>query len=165
MSPEQGIAQLQRRFKSVLLRVPLLVGNEAVNFSLDAFRNQGWLGNTFQLWPRRKVSWGKIKRNGRNTLINTGRLRRSIRIISLSKEAVVIGSDVKYARAHNEGLQLGVIQSVKAFTRRNGVAVKQHTRRINMKIPRRQFMGNSPYLNQRIKRTVSVAFMRELNVR
>lgn len=163
MTPEQGIAQLQRQYKSVLLRLPLLVGNEAVNFTLDNFRLQGFMGATFQSWRPRKVSWQKNKRPGRNLLIDGGRLRRSIRIVAMSLDYVAIGTDVKYARAHNEGVNgLGVIQTVKGFSRKNGSKVSAHTRRIVMRIPKRQFMGDSPYLQQRIKRVVSFAFMKEI---
>jgi phage gpG-like protein len=163
MTPEQGIAQLQRQFKSVWQRVPLLAGNEAVNFTLDNFRLQGFMGATFQSWRPRKVSWQKNKRPGRNLLIDGGRLRRSIRIVSMSFDYVSIGTDVKYARAHNEGVNgLGVIQTVKGFDRKNGSKVSAHTRRIVMRIPKRQYMGDSPYLQQRIKRVVSYAFMKEI---
>lgn len=163
MTPEQGIALLQRQFKSVWLRVPLLVGNEAVNFTLDNFRLQGFLGATFYKWRPRKVSWQKNKRPGRNLLIDRVRLKRSIRIVELSFDYVAIGSDVKYARAHNEGVNgLGLIQTVKGFDRKNGSKVSAHTRRIVMRIPKRQFMGDSPYLQQRLRRVVSYAFMKEI---
>jgi phage gpG-like protein len=185
MTPEQGIAQLQKQFKSVWLRVPILVGNEAVNFTLDNFRLQGFMGATFQSWRPRKVSWKKDKRTGRNLLIDSGRLRRSIRIVSLTTDYVSIGTDVKYAKAHNEGVNaLGVIQTVKGFKRNRTyidevsapgarkaryettiigqMQVKSHTRRIVMRIPKRQFMGDSPYLQQRLRRVVSYAFMKEI---
>ncbi|NOS92456.1 MAG: hypothetical protein HOP30_11075 [Cyclobacteriaceae bacterium] len=185
MTPEQGIAQLQQQFKSVMIRVPLLVGNEAVNFALDNFRMQGFQGATFQPWAKRKVSWVKSKRSGRNLLVDTARLRRSIRITAMTMDYVSIGSDVKYARAHNEGVNgLGVIQTVRGFKRNKTYLdevsaprarkakyeksivgqsqVSAHTRRIVMRIPKRQFIGNSPYLDQRIKRVVTAAFMKEI---
>jgi phage gpG-like protein len=169
MNPEQGISQLQRQFKSVLLRVPLLVGNEAVNFALDNFKMQGFQGATFQPWIKRKVSWVKNKRAGRNLLIDSGRLRRTIRITQMTTNYVAIGTDVKYAKAHNEGVNgLGVIQTVKGFSRKSSLSsgevtrVRPHTRRINMRIPKRQYLGDSPYLQQRLKRVVSYAFIKEM---
>jgi phage gpG-like protein len=162
MTPEEGIAILAKRFKGVWLRVPLLVGNEAINFTLDNFRRQGFLGSTFQPWATRKTGWKKDKRKGRAILTDTSRLKRSIRITKLSADEVAYGTDVKYAQAHNEGLKLGIIQSVKSFTRKSGAEVKAHTRRIDQRIPKRQFMGNSPYLNARITRVVSAAFLKEL---
>jgi phage gpG-like protein len=186
MTPEEGIRILQNRFKSVWARLPVLVGNVAVNFTLDNFRRQGFLGNTLERWPARKQGWRKDKRPNRSLLINTGRLRRSIRILRVSPSAVVIGSDVKYAKAHNEGLRIGLIQTVKSHKRsinyhdevsapgarspKFGVTkvgestVKSHTRRIDQNIPRRRFMGNSPYLNASIKRTVSAEFLKAMKI-
>ena len=163
MTPEEGIKLLTKQVRGALLRAPLLAGNEAVNFTLDNFKRQGFLGNTFEPWKTRKVGWVKDKRKGRAVLVDTGRLRRSIRITKLNQDSVTIGSDVKYARAHNEGASIGVIQSVRGFTRKNGQSVKAHTRRINVRIPKRQFIGNSPYLNARIKRVISAAFLKEIN--
>jgi len=162
MEVEQGIRLLQQRYKSVMLRIPVIIGNTAVNFTLDNFRRQGFLGNTFERWQNRKQGWKNDKRKGRPILIGTGRLRRSVRIVRISQDGVLIGTDVPYAKAHNEGLKIGEIQTVKGFTRRNGSEVKAHTRRINQNIPRRRYMGNSPYLNALLKRNVSAEFIKEL---
>ena len=162
MTPEQGIQQLMNKYRVAVLRVPLLAGNEAVNFTLDNFKMQGFLGATFQPWTTRKGGWKRDKRKGRALLIDTGRLRRSIRITRITADSVAIGSNVKYAQAHNQGASIGVIQSVKSFSRSNGSSVKAHTRRVNIKIPRRQFIGNSPYLNARISRVITATFLKEL---
>ncbi len=181
---------LERNFQSVYLRLPPLVGNEAVNFTLDNFKRQGFLGDSFQPWARRKDpnKWGQHPpRNSRPVLMDTGALRRSIRMISHNGDTVVIGSDMPYAQAHNEGVRLGEIQSVKAFSRKltklgvvdkkelktrskikfgrlhvGDVEVKPFTRRINQNIPKRQFMGDSPYLRASISRIVAAEILRAL---
>lgn len=181
---------LQQRFKSVLIRLPLIVGNEVRNFSLDNFRRQAWLGDTLQPWPmRKKVSkWGKATaRPKRALLVDKGRLRRSIRVIQANWELVSVGTDVPYARAHNDGMRLGVIQQVKAHQRtltKNGIkkvktlktrskitwgrvatgstTVKAHRRRIDQRIPMRRFLGNSPYLTARLRRVCQAEFMKAL---
>ncbi len=166
-----------------------MLGNEAVNFFTNSFRQQGWLGNSFQKWPSRKASkWGKVdKRKGRALLVDSGRLRRSIRIVSNSRGIVRIGTDVPYAKAHNEGMRLGLIQTVRGHKRRltklgitkkktlktrtkiefgrvdNGfTVVKMHKRRIDQRIPQRQFMGNSPYLTAKLKRILQAELMKGL---
>lgn len=164
MEPEQAFRILERKFRKTMTRMPIIVGNEAVNFTLDNFMRQGFLGNTFQRWLSRKQGWKKDNRSRRNVLINTGRLRRSIRIVRTTTNMVVIGSDVPYARAHNEGSRLGVIQEVRSFTRKNGSEVKAHTRKVNQNLPRRQFIGNSPYLNTRIKRVAAAAIMKDFKL-
>jgi phage gpG-like protein len=162
MDVSQQILQLDAQFKRATARLPLVMGNEAVNFTLDNFRLQGFMGNTFQRWVSRKQGWKKDRRSNRAILIDKGRLRRSIRITSLSAAHVAIGTDVKYARAHNEGLRIGLIQTVKGFTRRNGSSVSAHTRRIDQRIPKRQFMGDSPYLRARLKRVATLEYMKEI---
>jgi phage gpG-like protein len=162
MNPEDQIRALQKRFKSVLGRMPRILGNEVVNFTLDNFQRQGFLGNSFEPWAKRKEGWGKDNRKGRAVLTNTGRLRRSVRIVQATQDMVVIGTDVPYAKAHNEGLRIGLIQTVKSFTRKSGVEVKAHTRRVNQNIPRRKFMGKSPYLEARLKRVTTAELMKEL---
>lgn len=184
MEPAQGIEQLRQQFRGAYLRLPIILGNEAVNFTLDNFRLQGFMGASFQRWlPVKQNSWGKKKR-GNSILISSGRLRRSIRIVQLNADMVSIGSDVKYARAHNEGLRMGFIQQVKGHERKiTGIGtvhsiatkrtrkvkvqvgsqnVKAHTRRVDMRIPPRPFMGNSPYLNARLKRAGTALFLREI---
>lgn len=145
-----------------MLRLPVIVGNEAVNFVLDNFRLQGFQGNSFEPWAKRKRGWKKDNRSNRNILIDKGRLRRSWRVTKTGPDYVSIGSDVPYAQAHNEGLRVGQIQSVKGFTRRDGTTVSAHARRINQNIPRRRMIGNSPYLNMRLKRVASAQFLKEI---
>jgi phage gpG-like protein len=161
MTPEQGIKLIEQQFRSVTTRLPIIVGNEAVNFTLDNFKRQGFLGATFQPWMKRKVMRKGSNNNGA-ILIHIGRLRRGNRILFVQKDAVMIGNDVPYAKAHNEGLRIGLIESVKGFTRKSGVEVKAHTRKVNMDMPKRQFMGNSPYLNMRIKRVAVAAYVKEI---
>lgn len=167
------LRQIEQRFKKVMLYAPVMLGNDAVNFFKDSFKRQGWLGNSFQPWkPRKTVTkWGKTPRNkGRATLVDTGRLRRSIRLVKASNLMAVIGTDVPYARAHNEGVRLGEIQQVKAherFTYKKQRLVKPskviaHYRRINQNIPQRQFMGQSQYLTKQLQRRLTAELMKSL---
>ena len=158
------------KVKAALKTLPVLAGNEVVNFSKEAFRKQGWLGVTFQPWRPRKAShWGKAtpRNKGRAILMDKGRLRRSIRVVSATADMVTVGTDVPYAKAHNNGLRLGVIQQVKSFSRKGKggkvQTVKAHTRRVNMQMPQRQFLGDSPYQTKRIERVIALTIMKALN--
>lgn len=85
----------------MLITLPLTVGDIAVQFYKVRFRAEGWYDAGFIKWQARSP---KAKRNkGRAILTNTGRLRRSIHIAKLTSSSVTIGTDVPYARAHNEG--------------------------------------------------------------
>lgn len=181
MAKSFNLSRTEAHFKRVLMYAPGMLGNEAVNFFTNSFRLQGWLGNRLQPWRKRR---SRI-RAGRAILVKSGRLRRGIRIVSISQGVVRIGNDVPYAKAHNEGYR-GVV-SVKAHsrgrytktkvgtgtytprgkertktvtTRTGQIAVKAHTRRINL--PRRQFMGNSPYLTAQLKRRLQAELIKGL---
>lgn len=182
MEPEQVINQFIKQAQQATNSLPVVLGNTALNFALDNFRNQGFLNHTLQRWPNRKPTWKKDTRPGRNLLIDTGRLRRAGRIVYLTPESVTLGWDVPYAKAHNDGLRIGLIQTVKAHTRgkfyhdevsapgarkakytatRVGdTSVNAHTRRINQNIPRRQFIGDSPYLRTKMVREGTAHFMK-----
>lgn len=161
-------------------RLPIIVANEAVNFALDNFSRQAWMGDSIEPWRKRKnpTKWGKApERNGRAILVDKARLKRGMRVQRATWNDIVIGNDAPYAVAHNEGLRAGMIQRVKQHTRKvtkvgivktvqrkksTGIqygrvqsrtaTVSAHTRRINQNIPRRRFIGDSPYLRQRINR-------------
>ena len=178
-----NLNQVETHFKEVLQYVPGMLGNDAVNFFLDRFKQQGWLGNSLDPWVKRRNNKGR--NSGRAILVDTGRLRRSIRIVSVSTGIVTIGTDVPYARAHNEGFR-GIV-NVRAHTRNrftkeklgSGKFTKKgkermktvqrisgssnviaHTRKVN--IPRRQFMGESPYLTKLLQRRLQAELMKGL---
>ncbi len=180
------LKETQARLRSVMLRLPLLVGNEALNFVLDNFKKQGFLGASFQPWRKRRDpnKWGQSdKRSGRALLIDSGRLRRSWRVVQMSLDRVSIGTDVPYAKAHNDGFRGTVKQDVKAFTRKKNykdetsapgarkqlftkthtgnVNVSAFTRTIRQNTPVRKMVGESPYLTARVRRVVNVEVMKE----
>jgi len=122
---------------------------------------------------------------GRALLVQSGRLRRSIRITRIVGLTAYMGSDVPYTKAHNEGLK-GIIQ-VKAYTRNlfrsekigtgkytktgkirmrtvqrlsGSVQVKVHTKRMNL--PRRQFMGYRPVLEKQLQRRLKAELLKGL---
>jgi phage gpG-like protein len=178
-----NLTEMEVHFKQVLQVAPGMLGNVAVNFFLDRFKAQNWIGNTTEPWKQRKANKGRNQ--GRAILVQSGRLRRSIRITKISELTAVIGSDVPYAKAHNEGFR-GTV-NVKAYTRhkygkeKTGTGkftksgkertktvqritgsgqVKAHTRKMNL--PRRQFMGSSPVLENQLKRKLLAELLKGL---
>lgn len=152
--------------------LPKLVGSEVRNFALDSFKRQGFLGDTFEPWKRRKSKKGA----GRAILVKTGRLRRGWRVQQANWNAVIIANDVPYAKAHNDGFfrkevtvkehQRNTFSRSKVGTGRftktgkermktvqsisGSVKVRQHKRR--MSIPRRRMIGKSQYLMRHLQR-------------
>lgn len=170
--------RLQAKFTRSLGTLPTVLGNEAVNWTKDNFRRQGYPGNGFQVWRARSA---KAKRNsGRAILIDSGRLSRSPRIINTGPLRVEFGTDVPYAKAHNQGVntvvtvksyQRNKFGTVRLATGKTGVfrtkkdivgrgTVKSHQRRMNL--PRRQFIGASPVLASILRRKAIIHIGREL---
>ncbi len=156
------------RVSKAVNKLPARAATEAVNFSKERFRAQNWIDNSTQPWEKRKVVKNESNRkSGRATLVDTGRLRRSIRKVRVSKTSAIIGTDVPYAEAHNDGYRGRVKQRVRAHTRttiHGKVNVKTHSRVINLNLPRRRFIGNSAQLEKQITRMMTLEIRRAINV-
>ena len=127
--------------------MPARVGTCAVNFSKQRFVQQNWHDTTPEPWkPRSRTRRGGERRQSGAILVDSGRLKRSIRVVSADSNRVIIGTDVPYAEIHNEGLDGEV--SVRKHSRRSRKGrlhiVKAHKRRVHM--PQRRFLGESQAL-------------------
>ena len=127
--------------------MPARVGTCAVNFSKQRFVQQNWHDTTLEPWkPRSRTRRGGERRQSGAILVDSGRLKRSIRVVSADSNRVIIGTDVPYAEIHNEGLDGEV--SVRKHSRRSRKGrlhiVKAHKRRVHM--PQRRFLGESQAL-------------------
>lgn len=149
----------------------------AVRFSKDRFRDQAWLDSSKKPWPSREKMRKGGKRKSQTLLVNTSRLKNSIRRVKVSQSEVVIGTDVTYAEIHNNGGKITAVANVKSFTKkahtrkahtrtRKGIVeavnaqtvqshtVKAHRRKMNLTIKQRQFIGNSVTLSRDIENLI-----------
>lgn len=162
-----------------------LLANEMKNFAWDNFKRQGFPGDSFEPWKKRKTIYKT--RNDSPLLIRSGRGRLSIRVIRADEEMIGIGSDLPYMKAHNEGFRgtVNVAQYIRnnyskekvgtglysiktrkermktVQTVKGVVTVKAHTMRMN--IPKRQFIGKSQYLLARLKRVYVAQILKAFN--
>ena len=174
--PVSGIAAQQAKLaalrKALLNTVPQRLGNDARRFFLTSFRVQGWHDRTVQAWPKLKAprtnSKGKVLEN--RILKGRGLLMNSIRVLRAEWNSIIVvagGPHVPYAKIHNEGGKISGTASVRAFDRRAHMAktstgrrmrkeakVRAFTRRMNITMPKRQFMGASHELEQIMKKTI-----------
>lgn len=170
-STEEALRKIQEKVAATLRELPPVIGEAAVNFTLDNFERQAWLGDNTEPWQKRKnpTKWGKRDETDRAILVKTAKLKRSIRISRIVDNAVYIqagGTDVPYARVHNEGFRGEVKQQVKPHTRKmkdgKTVGVSEFERTIQQNIPKRKFIGHeseSPYLRAKIRRE-TLAYIR-----
>ena len=121
-----------------------IIAEEATEYFKERFTEKEWDGTP---WPPAKSP----KRSG-SLLVRSSALLNSIRPTEVTKDRVVItagNQKVTYAQVHNEGFSGKV--NVDAFTRNvkgKTQQVRAHTR--NTTIPKRQYMGETEELDERI---------------
>lgn len=184
MKNKVNISPFTRRLDAVLAaykKLPTEIATVAVNFSKDRFRDQAWLDTSKEKWAKLKAPRSRKGRKSQTILVDTGRLKRSIRKVKVTQNQIIIGTDVPYAEVHNEGGEIkktvtvkshqvkshrrrahtrsrdGTTEKIKAQTVKSFV-VKSHARKMNTKIPARRFMGNSDKLSRRIVTLATVRF-------
>lgn len=187
MSVDTDLSKFLRKMDAiskVYSSLPTEIATVAVNFSKERFREQSWLDSTKENWEKRKVA-RKGKKKSQTLLVDTGRLKRSIRKIYADERKIIIGTDVPYAQIQNDGGTINKnvtvrahavrAHSVKSYSRtrkgRNETVkmhtvkthtVNSHSRHMNTKIPSRRFIGNSYTLNKRINLLIMARFAKAL---
>jgi len=109
-------AQKFRSKKQVLLE--RMANNAVYEFKVVAFDRRGLDGNR---WVPNKED------SGHQQLVNTGRMRQSIKILRRTSDSRFVGSDVPYAEYHNQGAK---------------------------HLPQRKFIGNSKELEEKNRKLV-----------
>lgn len=164
---------LQQVIRNILKDIKVELGDE---FDRN-FERQGFFS---EKWQRRKSP----TRPGGAILLDTGKLRRSIKSSSTS-DSIVFSSDLPYASIHNEGGEIKVTRKMKAYfwhkyyeatgsfgRKKNGEARKdKRTVQLSteagfwkllalmkegssIKIPKRQFLGASPEVEQAVREII-----------
>lgn len=153
--PKDILAEWQREVR----KIPSQVGTIAVNFFKDNIEKQGFQGdNGLEKWPERQAD---AARNDRPLLVDTGELKASIKKqVSGSQVKVrVTGGAEKYADIHNTGgvTHPKVTAKSKAFfwamykaTGQKRFKAMALSTQLTVKIPKRQYIGDSKKLNERI---------------
>lgn len=137
MANQFGTDRILRNMQLLKNDIPTVLANQAQNYFTNSWRQQGWDGQPWET-PKRRITgtpeWKYPKKRGlarrtRATLVQTGKLRRavsnSIRRATFEKIQLVVA--IPYAAAHNEGTD---------------------------KIPKREFMGDSPLLRKKQLQTI-----------
>lgn len=167
MANKFNLRGLEQKARASFEASLILIGNEARNHFKQSFINQGFEDKSVEKWQPRKVE-DKSKKGNRAILVKSGHLRNSIRLETINKAnlSVRIATRLPYAQIHNsggvinKGVRTGQIyfrikkDGTSRFAKKRNSNFQQkavfdsHT--INM--PKRQYIGNSFVLNQKIKR-------------
>jgi hypothetical protein len=130
----------QKKFKANQQRNFKKAGLMAVRHFRESFRNEGFTDNGLEKWTevnRRKpetkaYKYAKPAARTRGILRGKGILANSVKVISTSPTQIVVGvQGLKYAARHNDGLD---------------------------GMPKRQFIGNSKVLEQKIDKLMLQAW-------
>jgi hypothetical protein len=149
-----SLPQLQRDIANTVIAV------EAENQWAQNFRQGGFIDTAFTPWKPRKADttdgWESRTTDPNYTpnhalLVKTSTLKGHALKGRVIDHSVEFSFPLPYEKIHNEGGIITGTCTVKGYTRKNGVAVKEHTRTLNITIPKRQFIGESHQLNQRIQ--------------
>ncbi len=121
------------RIQRLLGRLPRDVGNEALLFFLNQFKKEETPEG--KSWPQRKADGEGVRSSRRALLVKSGRLRKSIRLTKVISNSVTIGTNVSFAKYHNEGTE---------------------------RMPQRKFIGKSSALSRRLQRMIKAKILMEL---
>lgn len=164
-------AKLGRIAKALVSTAPKRIAADAERHFKDSFRNQGFTDRVLVKWrPLRKPRTSKGKVLQGRILKGRGLLANSVRVAQAdwnSIQVVAGGQHVRYAKIHNEGgwirrqvtRRAHTRQAHAANTRRGRIMrkeahVRRHQARMNLYMPKRQFMGDSYMLRQTMLQTV-----------
>jgi len=131
--------------------IPRIAGNLGVRHFKDSFTKQGWDDEgSIDKWPARKST-----KRTHALLVKSGALRRSIRIVRVTRRSVIISSELIYAEVHNSGSSSAGGRSRGGSGRRQGRRPRtKRTGGRGQNIPRRQFMGESRNLERQINKNI-----------
>lgn len=149
----------QKMFDKLKKKLPRQVSVMALNHFKKSFRKQGFMDQSFQAWEPRKGN----TREGGAVLVQTGHLRDSTVIDSADMRQISIVNNAPYAAIHNEGgiVRIPVTDKMRKYfwymhkaTGRPkwkwmALTKKDH---FLFRMPKRQFMGESQNLMDRIDR-------------
>lgn len=142
--------------KQLIVDAKTIAEVEMINFVMGNFEKQGFLDSSLQPWQERSID-----DPGRAVLTKSGSLRDSVKLISSSTKRIIIGSDSKYAKIHNEGgiVNIPVTAKMRNFFwykyketgngKYKAMALTKKTH-FSFTLPKRQFIGNSVTFNRDI---------------
>ena len=167
----QGFKNLEGvRKKTFIMSFKKCLNNIAKDIAINAldefdknFDKGGFFGTKWKESKRVRGHNSKYKKK-RQTLTQTGALRRSLRKRVSGNKITIFADGIKYAKIHNEGGSINKKVSVPGFKRKGfsrtvkgkrqkvkAHDVKSHSRKMNLKMPKRQFIGNHPKLSKQIE--------------
>lgn len=172
----EELSRMCTKIEHAISRIPQKAAVISVNFTKERFVKKNWVDTI-------ETPWKKTKKLKGSTLLKSGRLKRSIRKIHVGADYVIIGTDVPYARIHNDGGTIEGTEQVrshqrrahkrKAHTRSNkrikaGIVrahtVKSYKRTFKRTYIQRRFIGQSQYLTNQLSDMIQTEIRKAIQV-
>lgn len=145
--------------KSVLKQLPHDVANKALSHFKGSFLKEGFSDYGFIAWPRRKDDMGH------KLLRRTDSLMQDLKIRSQTMQRIEISTHIHYAGMHNAGGRINLLVTRKMrrffwamYYKSNDEKWKAMAltkkKRLSIRIPQRQFIGESHILNTNIDKLI-----------
>jgi phage gpG-like protein len=156
--------------KQLIIDAQTIAEVEMIKFVLGNFEKQGFMDASLEPWQERAIDDSP----GRAILTQSAALRDSFKLVSSSTKQVVVGSDSKYAKIHNEGgiVHIPITKKMRKYfwykyytiADKNGnirsgsaseasmykaIALSKKTH-LTIKMPKRQMIGDSVTFNREI---------------
>lgn len=146
-------------FQEIKGKMPRKIAVKAKNFFKEGFAKGGFTDGSFEEWQK------TTNPLARKTMYDKGDLQNSIRTLQESQKRVEVGSELIYAKLHNEGGVITVTPKMKKYwwAKYREFAGSSKSKKVNAKaefcrsmalqkvgkkirIPKRQFIGESETL-------------------
>ncbi|RWX03375.1 phage virion morphogenesis protein [Flavobacterium cerinum] len=159
--------KLRRKYEAFRARIPQQIAITAVNFFKRNFDREGFVDQPFQKWKPLK----NPRDRGRKILTKSGRLKRGLKKLQVSRNKVIvgIGNDIKYAQLQNDGGRIPITPKMRRYfwamfkqtgnEYYKGLAL---TKKTHIDIPKRQFIGDSKAIVVTIDRLIVKELKRSL---
>lgn len=117
-----------RKLESTKKDLPLQLANIAKRHFVQSFKDGGFRDVNLSPWAKRKANSRRNK--GRALLVDTGAMRRSVKVIKASFDIIKVGSvGVSYAKYHNDPKKARVHRQ---FIGKSKALRQKHLRKINI---------------------------------
>lgn len=167
---DQAFNQFNQKIEEVRRALPTILANEALNETLDNFKNESF--NSIP-WKKRADK----KDQNRDLLVKRGILRRSPQTYAYRSNGFTLGSDQPHAAVHNYGLQINRASRSETFVRNRvekGIKKGKFKKGTNdgqgftfkafkYNMPKRQFIGDSVALRKRLNNAALEEYRQIMN--
>ncbi len=154
--------------KAILKQLPHNVSQQALSHFKGSFRKQGFTDYSFIAWPKRRDDLSH------KILMQSNNLMNDLKVRAETINHIVIATELPYADIHNNGgkFSIPITQKMRNFFWAMFKSTGKESwkwmaltkkKRFPIRIPQRQFIGNSAELNKNIDNKIMETIIKQFN--